>query len=162
MNSQLRMNFLKSFSVSILRLGLLACLFSLASCAMTREDRGLKNQTMFVALPPAEKARVRAGKIEAGMAKDGVFLSWGDPDKRGKGSKNGSEFETWTYIEYKSRVRHSYNFGYSPYYGYGYRRGCYGGWGGVYDHYVDYVPVRSAQVFFQKGRVSSWQEEEEL
>jgi hypothetical protein len=74
---------------------------ALSGCS-TVESRIEKNPAVFAALPAAEQALVREGKIREGMSREAVGIAWGRPDDRTLGSRDGQTFEEWIYLTYSS------------------------------------------------------------
>lgn len=145
-----------------------AAAFIFASCASsTPQSRIEKNPVIFKKVPDSQRSMVESGRIKNGMNKDAVFIAWGKPDEIAEGESEGKRFERWTYTSLSPVYSTNFYSGYggddygrhSPYYapipyrgGYGRRGYAYG-----YGQTVDYVPVRSASVDFQNGRVTKWQ-----
>jgi hypothetical protein len=129
----------------------------LASCASPIVRRIENNPEIYAKLSDRHKALVQAGKVEEGMTKQAVFLSWGQPNRAAKGSKQGKTYERWSYTGYDAVPTPSIGFGY----GYG---GYYGGRGRhsyadsmfYYEPSYQYVPYESARVEFLNSKVSEW------
>jgi len=147
-----------------LTLGLFA--LTLASCATGVESRVSKHTDVYQALTPEDKQRVTDGKIEEGMHKDAVFLAWGSPAKRTRGSKDGRGYESWIYKTYVPQISHNIGFGLG--FGGGYCDPFYGGYGRGYRSYndysrlhygpsVQYVPRAAAIVHFESDIVTGWE-----
>lgn len=125
-----------------------------ASCAPTTPaQRIAQNPGMLEGLSEKQRELVSKGQIATGMPRDGVFLAWGGPDRRAEGFREGGSFERWDYMSLRPVYYHGFG-GYSGH-GWGSHHGhCYG-WG--YHPTVDYVPVKSASVWFREERVDSWE-----
>jgi hypothetical protein len=137
-----------------------ATLLLVASCTSPIVQRIERNPDIYNSLSERHKALVQQGKIEEGMTKKAVFLSWGRPDRAAQGSKNGKAYEKWSYAAYAP----TYNsgFGYGPGFG-----GFYGGGSGLYgspfcydsffyDPMTLYVPYEARRVEFLNGIVFAW------
>jgi len=135
-----------------------------ASCAAPLQRRIEKNPQIYSDLSDHQKALVQQGKVEEGMTKEAVFLSWGKADRVSTGQKLGKAYERWIYTGYTASnalpsYRVGYGFGYGGY-GYGHFRGrsSY-----VYaDPFIysapviDYIPYEAARAEFTNGKVSAW------
>ena len=79
----------------------------------------------------------------------------GHPDRRGRGFKDGRDYERWDFASLRPVYTTSF------YGGYGYGRGCgrwgYGRYGYGYGPTIEYIPERSASVWFRNGRVEAWE-----
>lgn len=117
----------------------------LTSCASPVQRRITRNPALYSQLSEADKQRVQRGEIREGMSKDAVFFMWGKPDRVSNGTREGKQFERWSYTDYEPI----------------YRPMIYGGYG-LYDPYfyggptVDYVPTQGASVEFVDGKVSGF------
>ena len=138
---------------------LLAFCLWLSSCApktpLTRID---SNPAMFAALSDRHQQLVRQGQLDRGMSGDAVFLAWGKPSRTFEGSEQGIPTARWDYAALQPVYTTSFGAGYA-YGGYG-RYGRYGRYG--YPYYsvaprIDYIPYRSATVWFKRGKVDSWE-----
>lgn len=136
------------------RFSVIAIVFSiLASCAAPVTRRIERNPEIYAKLSEKHKQNVQLGKVEEGMTKEGVFLSWGPPSRVAKGTSSGKPLEKWVYTGERPVWRQEYGMG-------------WGGWGrgscGFYDPYfyggpvVDYIPFDAAHVDFVDGRVTAW------
>jgi hypothetical protein len=134
----------------------------LASCAAPLQRRIEKNPQIYNGLSDHQKSLVQQGKVEEGMTKEAVFLSWGKADRVSSGQKQGKAYDRWIYTGYTAnnalpRYGMGYGFGYG---GHGYFRGR-----GSYVYadpffysapVIDYVPYEAARVEFTNGKVSAW------
>ncbi len=127
----------------------------MASCASPIAKRIERNPEIYNALSTRHKEMVVQGRIEEGMSKKAVFLAWGRPDRAARGTRNGKEYERWSYTGYDTAYS---SVGFGPgYWGHGWG-GCY-----PYDGYfayeplVTYVPYEAARVEFLNGTVFAWQ-----
>lgn len=77
----------------------LAGLLLLAGCA-SPDARIKRNQGVFDALPAAEQALIREGKVGIGFTPDMVRLAVGDPDQRWVRTDAAGETEIWSYTSY--------------------------------------------------------------
>ena len=117
----------------------------LTSCASPVQRRITRNPALYSQLSESDKQRVQRGEIREGMSKDAVFFMWGKPDRVSNGTREGKQFERWSYTDYEPI----------------YRPMIYGGYG-LYDPYlyggptVDYVPTQGASVEFVAGKVSGF------
>ena len=128
----------------------------LSSCAIqSPQARIERNPEIYKALTAKQKELVSQGQIAKGMPKPGVFLAMGHPDRRGRGFRDGRDYERWDFASLRPVYTTSF------YGGYGYGRGCgrrgYGRYGVGYGPTIQYIPERSASVWFQKGRVEAWE-----
>src|SRR5207247_2378184 len=73
----------------------------IASCTSPIVRRIERNSDLYQALSTRQKELVQQGRIEEGMNKKAVFLAWGKPDRAAKGSRNGREYERWSYADYE-------------------------------------------------------------
>lgn len=135
------------------------------SCApSTPKARIESNPGRFLRLTEREKDLVQRGQIDRGMSMEGVWLAWGEPNRRYSGSRSGKNTERWIYIS--STPVHTTTF--VSGFGWG-GFGCGGfGWGGAgrygYRGYgiglapqIDYIPEERASVLFINQRVDSWE-----
>jgi hypothetical protein len=145
-----------------------AAAFIFASCApSTPQTRIEQNPVIFEKIPDSQRSMVESGRIKNGMNKDAVFIAWGKPDGVAEGESDKKRFERWTYTSlspvYSTNFHGGYGEGgygrYSPYDSPFPYRGGYGrrGYRYGYGQTIDYVPVPSATVDFQNGRVTKWQ-----
>jgi hypothetical protein len=158
-------------------LGLVAGALTLTSCS-TVESRISDHPEIYNDLRPNDQALVREGRLRSGMPSDGVWLAWGNPDRKIAGNIRGRETETWVYVRYESAYPGGYPYGYGyPYgpYGFGYGFGYTGLVRAHHGHrfiffgdpffdpffYSWYippsVPVPYKTVTFANGRVVSFQ-----
>ena len=125
----------------------------LAACA-TPDARIRRNRELFEALPPAEQALIREGKVGIGFTPDMVRLAVGDPDQRWVRTDAQGQTEIWSYTTYDSSVG-------QPLY-----RGYYHRWFGGYPFYYDDLYFRDARpreyfkVSFTAGKVSAIEEDQ--
>lgn len=144
------------FRKIIPRMLLLAMMAGLVSCASPVERRITRNPQIYSALSEHDKGLVAQGKIQEGMSKQAVFISWGPPARIAEGTRKGQKYERWSYVGYDSVVRSGYGFGYGGW------RGRYGYYCDVYDPFfyggpvVDYIPYEAGVVEFVNGQVSAW------
>ena len=75
------------------------CAVFLAACA-TPAARIKKNQALFDALPAAEQALIREGKVAIGFTPDMVRLAVGEPDQRWIRTDAQGKSEIWSYTTY--------------------------------------------------------------
>jgi hypothetical protein len=126
----------------------------MVSCTSPIVKRIERNPDIYAALSPHHKDLVQQGRVEEGMTKKAVFLAWGKPDRAAKGSKNGREYEKWSYAGYEPTYTTGLGFGTSF--------GGYGHCGGLYDSsffyepMMTYVPYEAARVEFLNGIVTAW------
>jgi hypothetical protein len=73
----------------------------LAACA-SPDTRIKRNQAVFDALPTAEQALIREGKVGIGFTPDMVRLAVGDPDQRWIRTDAAGQTEIWSYTSYDS------------------------------------------------------------
>jgi hypothetical protein len=139
-------------------LPLSAAALLLCSCAVdTPQARIARNPVSFESLNARQQGLVEQGLIEKGMPKRGVLLALGTPEARTQGQRNGDDFERWIYTRlqpvYSQRLVGSY------YGGYGWGCGGYGyrGFGIGLAPTIDYLPMRSATVWFKGGKVDAWE-----
>ena len=130
------------------------------SCApSTPLTRIRENPEVFARSPAAQKPLVERGEIARGMSKDAVALAWGPPSSLFEASREGIPAERWDYLG--SRPIHTTGFyggiGYGRFGGYGRRYHPYSAYGLGYAPEVTYVPYRRATVWFERGRVQSWE-----
>jgi hypothetical protein len=109
-----------------------------------------RNPEIYNALSARHKELVQQGRIEEGMTKKAVFLSWGRPDRAAHGSKNGKAYEQWSYAGYQPTYTTGFGFG-GPYGG-----GCYYDRPFLYEPITTYVPYEAARVEFLNGIVFAW------
>jgi hypothetical protein len=142
-----------------------ATLLFVASCTSPIVLRIERNPEIYNALSERHKALVQQGRVEEGMTKGAVFLSWGRPDHVSHGSRNKKAYEKWSYSGYAAAYRTE--LGYGPHFG-----GFYGGAGYrgydpfwydgfyndpfFYDHVTTYVPYEARRVEFSNGIVFAW------
>jgi hypothetical protein len=113
-----------------------------AGCATpsTVQSRIQERTAAYQAFSPAVRQMVDAGRIEAGMNEDAVYIAWGKPDEVLHSGDQRGEFTTWVYRSaFLEETRY---------------------WAGRrYPHLAhDYEPrsyVRAEIVFFN-GNVQSW------
>ena len=135
--------------ISLFLLSVLTLL--LTSCATPLERRITRNPELYSKLSEPEKQSVQRGEIREGMSKDAVFFMWGKPDRVSNGTREGKNFERWSYTNYEPIYRPTIYGGV----------GLYGGCG-FHDPYlfggpvVDYVPTQGASVEFVNGKVSGF------
>ena len=155
---------------------LLACIATAAlvlSGCSTVGSRIDANRAAFEQLPPAQKALVGQGKIQAGMSQQAVYIAWGQPQQKSAGMVRSVPTETWVYT-LSTAAYGPYPYGGAGFgYGYGYagRVGFYGlhGRNRYYGSFVDpywdpfYYPFPATvsypvkTVSFQRGRVVAYQ-----
>lgn len=129
------------FAALVLWLGLLA------ACA-TPEARIKRNQAVFDALPAAEQALIREGKVGVGFTPDMVLLAVGDPDQRWTRTDAQGRAEIWSYTTYDGQDG-------APLY-----RGYYHRYQGGYPFFYDDYSSGSARareyfkVTFKDGKVT--------
>jgi hypothetical protein len=126
---------------------LVLCAGLLAACS-TPEARIKRNRAVFDALPAAEQALIREGKVGVGFTPDMVLLAVGDPDQRWLRTDAKGQSEVWTYTTYDGLDG-------APLY-----RGYYHRYQGGYPFFYDDYRQGSARareyfkVTFQDGRVT--------
>ena len=123
------------------------CVVALAACS-TPAARIKRNQALFDALPAAEQALVREGKVGIGFTPDMVRLAVGEPDQRWIRTDAQGKTEIWSYTTYDGLDG-------TPLY-----RGYYHSYSGGYPFFYDDFYHRSARpreyfkVTFSGGKVS--------
>lgn len=123
----------------------------LSSCAAPVQRRIQRNPELYAKLTEQEKQSVASGRIFEGMSKDAVFIVWGKPNRVSSGTRDGRQFERWSYTEYEPYYSPMFHGGFGVYGGCGYR-----------DPYlmsppvVEYVPTPGASVEFVNGKVSGF------
>jgi hypothetical protein len=133
--------------------------WSLGSCApQTIESRIQANPEKFATLPTRHQELARNGQIDRGMGPDAVYFAWGSPNRVYDGLREGVATSRWDY----AGLQPVYRTGFYGGYGYGYGGYPYGRYHHAYPYFgvgpqVEYVPYRSASVFFKRGRVDSWE-----
>jgi hypothetical protein len=139
--------------LKVTRRGIVAALWAaaavwLAACS-TPEARIRRNQALFDALPAAEQALIREGKVGIGFTPDLVRLAVGDPDQRWVRTDAQGQTEVWSYTTYDNSV------GEPLYRGYYHR--WYGGYPVYYDtlYFSDARPREYFKVSFTAGKVSA-------
>jgi hypothetical protein len=132
-----------------------AALF-MVSCTSAIVKRIERNPEIYNSLSSQHKALVQQGRVEEGMTKQAVFLSWGKPDRAARGSKSGKTYERWSYAGYDPvyTTSLSYRAGYWGYHPHG--RGYYGYDPFYYEPIMTYVPYEARRVEFLNGIVTSW------
>jgi hypothetical protein len=134
--------------------------WGLLSCApQTIESRIQTSPEKFAALPARHRELVRNGQIDRGMNQDAVYFAWGSPNRVFEGAGEGGWTTRWDYIGLQTIYRTGFYGGYGYGGGYGYP---YGRYSRGYPYFgvapqVDYMPCRSASVFFKQGTVASWE-----
>lgn len=128
----------------------------LCSCAVdTPKTRIERNPGAYQSLSTRHQDLVERGRIEKGMPKKGVLLALGTPDGKAEGFRNGTDYERWTYNSlrpvYNQHFYGSYSFGGHGYHGRGYGLG--------FGPSIEYIPTRSATVWFRGDKVDSWDRE---
>lgn len=109
----------------------------LSSCAIqSPQARIERNPEIYKALTAKQKELVSQGQIAKGMPKPGVFLAMGHPERRGRGFKDGRDYERWDFASLRPVYTTSF------YGGYGYGRGC-GRGGATADTGTDTAPPSS-------------------
>lgn len=125
----------------------------LSSCASTPTTRIEKNQGIYNQLSLRDQELVSNGKIEEGMSAQAVYLAFGSPDRKLEGESNGLKTMRWDYTSltpiYTNRFYGGFGYGGGCRYR---RRGFFG-----FSPRVDYIPSRSATVWFEEDRVRSWE-----
>jgi len=129
-----------------------AAALALSACTpMTPQARIQSNPQLFAALPPQQQAMVSQGQIDRGMAPEAVFLAWGKAESVYEGSRGATPVQRWDY----SATRPVQTMGFFGSYG-GFGR--YGrGYGLGVGPEITYVPYRTATVWFESNRVTSWE-----
>jgi hypothetical protein len=133
-----------------------ATLLLVASCTSPIVKRIERNPEIYNALSARHKALVQQGRVEEGMTKKAVFLSWGRPDRAAQGSRNGKAYEKWSYAGYVPT--YTTGFGYGPGFGGFYGGGCDGWFDSpfFYEPMTTYVPYEARRVEFLNGTVFAW------
>ena len=128
----------------------------LSSCAIqSPQARIERNPEIYKSLTAKQQELVSQGQVAKGMPKPGVFLAMGHPDRRGRGFRDGRDYERWDFASLRPVYTTSF------YGGYGYGRRC--GWGGYgrygygYGPTIEYIPERTASVWFRNNRVEAWE-----
>ena len=83
-------------------LALVPALLLLAGCA-TPERRIEQNREIFDALPVADQARIRGGKIDLGYSADMVRIALGEPQRKLVRRTPGGDAEIWLYLDVDRR-----------------------------------------------------------
>lgn len=126
----------------------------LSSCGSTTPNRRIdRNLRIYNELSTREQELVSQGQIEAGMSPGAVFLALGEPDRRLDGESDGVRTMRWDYTSLAPIYTNQF-FG-----GMGFGNGFYGHQFGGFGMgpMVDFIPVRSGTVWFEKDRVKSWE-----
>lgn len=126
----------------------------LASCATNTTQRRIdKNPEMYTSLSEQDQQRVNSKKIEQGMSKEAVYLTFGGPSRSTKGEKGGTLYERWYY----TRLTPNHVGGYYP--GYGrYGPGGYYGYNRGFSAFPDYTQELEAIVEFRNNKVYGWED----
>lgn len=128
-------------------LGLLLC-----SCVVeTPQSRIFRDPAAYESLTPRQQELVQRGGISKDMPRQGVLLALGHPNRKAEGFRDGADFERWDY----TTLQPVYSQSLGGYYGYG-RRG-YNAYGFGISPSIEYIPIRSASVWFNGGLVNSWE-----
>lgn len=152
---------------------LLAPLLFLVNCApSTPAGRIEKNPKIYNDLSVAEQELVSRGNIAEGMEPGGVFLALGAPEQQLEGFSDGTRTMRWDYTALTPIYTNSFygGFGHGGF-GRGFGRrggfGRHGGFGGRgfgrgfnsfgVGNSIDYIPTRSNTVWFENGKVRSWE-----
>lgn len=124
-----------------------------AACS-TPAARIKRNQAVFDALPPAEQALIREGKVGLGFTHDMVRLAVGDPDQRWTRTDATGRTEIWSYTTYDG-----YD-GVPLYRGYYHR--YMGGYPFFYDDYYrgSARPREYFKVTFSEGKVTAVEQDQ--
>ncbi len=141
----------------------LAVIF-LGSCASSethRQRRIEANADAFESLSEKDKQLVAEGRIEEGMSKEAVFIAWGRPDDKRRGSQQSVPYETWTYAVNQPYTNTHIGLGY----GYGYGHYPYGRYRHYHDPYFGFYPsmgvtyrrINVGKVEFLNDKVISWE-----
>lgn len=128
------------------------CLGLLAACS-TPAARIKRNQAVFDALPAAEQALIREGKVGVGFTPDMVLLAVGDPDQRWTRTDAQGRAEVWSYTTYDGQDG-------APLYR-GYYHRYQGGYPFFHDDYLG-GPARAREYFkvtFKDGKVTMVEQE---
>lgn len=136
-------------------LAVLAPLVFAVSCApSTPGARIAKNPQLYERLSPKDKQLVSTGRVARGMSMDAVWLSWGEPDRRFEGAKEGKALERWDYTTSEPTYTTGFygGLGYGSFGRYGYR-----GYGLGLGPEITYVPTLNANVTFLNRKVDSWE-----
>jgi hypothetical protein len=135
--------------VGALFAGVVLGLSLLLSACSTPAARIKRNQAVFDALPAAEQALIREGKVGIGFTPDMVRLAVGDPDQRWVRTDREGEAEIWSYTTYDGRD------GVPLYRGYYHR--YHGGYPFFYDDFRSgYAKPREYfKVTFEDGKVTA-------
>lgn len=140
-------------------LAFLCCLAISACVPATPQARVARNPDMFATLDSKTQALVLAGQVAQGMPPAAVALAWGSPARSFEGSKNSKITQRWDYAStipvYTPGPYYYGAYGYRPYG----RYGPYGypGYGFGLGPEINYIPYRSASVWFIDGRVDAWE-----
>jgi len=135
------------------------------SCAThTPQSRIAENPSLYTKLPAKHQEKVSVGDIQRGMSKSAVYLALGNPDRKSIGETNKGNFERWDYVRLVPVHRNRFHGGFG--YGRGFRGhrgfGSHRGFRGRGFHHggfgtgIDYVPRRSASVYFRNDKVERW------
>lgn len=128
----------------------------LANCTVnTPQARIAEHQGLYDSLPAKHQELVNQGRIDKGMSTAAVFLAWGNPKRKSEGYRHGATYKRWDYTRLQPVAHHSFFSYWGSGYGRHRHRYRYSGFG--YSPSVEYVPYRSATVWFKKGVVDSWE-----
>lgn len=130
--------------------------FLFVSCAPTTPlTRIEKNQAIYNDLSTKEQELVSRGQIAEGMSPGAVYLAWGHPERRLEGQKGTLRTMRWDYTSmqpiYTTDIFGHYGYGHYGRHGRRYSRA----WG--FAPSVEYIPARSATVWFENDEVHSWE-----
>lgn len=147
----------------------LLAVFALSSCSSTFKNRIEKNPDIYNALSVEEQELVSNGQIAEGMSPSGVYLALGSPERRLEGSSKGVRTMRWDYTSLSPVYGNHFNVGFGSRgrfgrggFGHGFGRGRFGrgrrGFGSFgFGSSVNYIPTRSATVWFENEKVRSWE-----
>jgi hypothetical protein len=133
---------------------------ALVACASSSPQRRIAaNPQMAQSLSKNELAAVQSGRIAESMSRDGVYLALGAPNYVMKGSRAGKETEMWRYTSLQPVVSNSFFMGAGAgYFGpYGSRYWGPGFGPGMMTTGTDFIPVTSAVIQFENGKVIGWE-----
>ena len=89
----------------------------------TPGKRAREHAAAFQRLSPSDRQLVLHGHVRPGMSQEGVYIAWGEPDKKtvtASGGKDGAATEVWIYRQRVTLTepQNSYDY-FGPYHGYG-------------------------------------------
>lgn len=137
----------------------------LVNCASSTPARRIeKHPKVYNSLSVKDQELVSRGSIAEGMPPGAVFLALGSPERQLEGFSDGVETLRWDYTSLAPIHTNSFHSGFG-FGGFGHRgrfgRFGHGGFGGFnsfgFGNTIDYIPIRSNTVWFENGKVRSWE-----